>query len=128
MRHIVVACTVVFFLFSCSNKKVPREVLGIEKMQAVYWDYLRADVFANEYVRRDSSKNPSIESARLQQKVFDLHKVSKEKFYKSYEYYLGKPLLLKEMLDTMLVRQPKIHEKENARRRRRDSLKIFKME
>jgi len=107
---------------------MPADILGMEKMQAVYWDYMRADVFANEFVRRDSSKNVPVESARLQQKVFELHKITKETFYKSYDYYLRKPVLLKELLDTMLVRQPKIYEEENMQKRKMDSLPILEVE
>ncbi len=125
MRKIYLVLSLLFFLFSCSKRKVPKDILGLEKMQAVYWDYMRADVFANEFVRKDSSKNPLLESAKLQNKVFALHKISKETFYKSYEYYLGKPLLLKELVDTMLVRQPKIYEEQQLQKRKRDSIPIL---
>ncbi len=128
MRRTSVILCALLFLFSCSKRKIPGNVLGMEKMQAVYWDYIQADVFANEFVRRDSSKDMLIESARLQNKVFALHKVSKETFYKSYQYYLGKPLLLKELLDTMLVRQPKIYEKQQLQKRKRDSIPTLKVE
>lgn len=111
-------------LFSCSQKKSPPGFLGIEKMQSVYWDYMRADAFANEYIRIDTTKNVEVESARLQQKVFKLHKVSRESFYSSYDYYLKNPPLLKQMLDTMLVRQPKLHEEQKKIKQKIDSLSI----
>ena len=120
--------TIVVLMVSCSKRKIPKDILGTEKMQAVYWDYIRADVFANEYVRRDSSKKLLVESARLQDKVFKIHKVSRQAFYKSYEFYLKKPALLKEVLDTMLVRQPKIYEKQQLEKRKRDSLPALKVE
>lgn len=93
-------------LAACSGKsKVPENILEPEKMQAVYWDYIRADIFTNEYIRKDSAKNLALENAKLQQQVFQLHKISKEQFYKSYEYYLNHRELMKDMIDTMLVRQ-----------------------
>ncbi|MBC7933990.1 MAG: DUF4296 domain-containing protein [Rhizobacter sp.] len=82
--------------------------MGPEKMQAVYWDYLRADVYANEFIRRDSSKNTELENARLQLQVFKLHKITREEFYRSYEYYLEHRGMMKDMLDTMLVRQKQL--------------------
>ena len=109
MRYLSLAGILVALLFSsCSKKKVPSEILPPEKMQAVYWDYIRADVFANEFIKRDSSKNVEVENARLQQAVFKLHKVTKVEFYKSYDYYLNHQLLMKEMIDTMLARQQKV--------------------
>lgn len=124
MRLIAIGFSFIVFMLSCSKRKVPKTVLHIDKMQAVYWDYIRADVFANEFVRKDSSKNVLIESARLQQMVFDRHKVSKDEFYKSYNFYLKNPPLLKEMLDTMLVRQPKLYEQQNQKKRVKDSIPI----
>ena len=97
-------------LTACSKSKIPKDVLPPEKMQAVYWDYIKADVFANEFVRRDTSKKLELESAKLQAQVFQLHKISKEQFYRSYNFYLDHSGMMKNMLDTMLVRQKAIME------------------
>lgn len=94
--------------FSCSKPKVPAGIIPPEKMQAVFWDYLRADIYANEFIRKDSGRNVEMENAKLQQQVFMLHKTSREEFYKSYEYYLNHQGQMKLMLDTLLVRQQKI--------------------
>ena len=96
------------FLFSCSNDSFPDNILKPEKMQAVFWDYIRADVFTNEFIKKDSTKNPDVENARLQQQVFTKHKVSKETFYRSYDFYLKHQPLMKNLMDTMLLRQQKI--------------------
>lgn len=90
---------------ACSKPSIPKDVLAPEKMQAVFWDYIKADAFANEFVRRDTSKKLELESAKLQLQVFKQHKISKEQFYKSYEFYLGNKDLMKNLMDTMLVRQ-----------------------
>ena len=79
-------------------------------MQEVFWDFIRTDVYANEIMRRDFTKNVELENAKLQMQVFKLHKVTREEFYKSYEYYLKHEQLMKSMLDTMLVRQQKLSE------------------
>lgn len=98
----------------CSQPGIPKDILKPEKMQAVYWDYLRADIFANEYITRDSSLDDSLENARLQLQVFKLHNITKQDFYKSYEYYLNHRDLMKDMLDTMLVRQKKVEKKKDS--------------
>jgi len=92
-------------LVSCSRSKYPDGVLAPEKMQAVYWDFLRADVYAKELLSKDSSRNIDSANIQFQQRLFEKHKVSKETFYKSYEYYISHQLLMKDMLDTMQVRQ-----------------------
>lgn len=123
MRRIILLALVVS-LVACSKSKLPKDILEPEKMQAVYWDYLRVDIFANEYVRLDSSKNLALENAKLQLQVFQLHKISKEQFYKSYEYYLNHREMMKDMLDTMLVRQKqKIDKSADSLKARRDSIK-----
>jgi hypothetical protein len=109
MKYTLLALFLLIFL-SCSKSKVPDGILKPEKMQAVFWDYIRADVFANEYVRRDTAKNPEVENMKMQQQVFQLHKVTRKEFYDSYEYYLQHQDLMKGMMDTMLVRQQKINE------------------
>lgn len=99
---------IVFLLFGCSGDELPSGVLAPEKMQAVFWDYLKADVYANEFLSTDTSKDAKQENARLQLEVFKKHHVSKADFYKSYQYYLKHEALMKDMVDTMMVRQQKI--------------------
>ncbi|MFT3981649.1 MAG: DUF4296 domain-containing protein [Ferruginibacter sp.] len=107
MRFLFLIITVL--LVSCSHPKTPRGIIEPEKMQAVLWDYMRADIYANENLRIDSTvKNIDLESARLQQQLFAAHKVTKDEFYNSLNYYLQHRDMLKEVLDTMLIRQDRI--------------------
>ena len=106
--RIALVILIAALFFSCSKPKVPAGIIPPEKMQEVFWDYLRADVYANEFIRKDSARNVEMENAKLQQQVFMLHKTSREEFYKSYEYYLNHQSQMKSMLDTMQVRQQKI--------------------
>ena len=97
---------VVLLLGACSdNQKIPKNILPPEKMQAVYWDYIQTDVFANQFVRRDTSQSLDSAGAMLQAQVFKFHKITKDDFYRSYNYYLDHKELMREMLDTMIVRQ-----------------------
>lgn len=98
-----------FFLLilfaACSRSKTPGGVLPPDKMQVVLWDYIRADVYANEFLRADSSLNVNDESAKLQLALFAKHKITKEQFYKSYQYYLNHKGQLKEVLDSVMAVQ-----------------------
>ena len=98
----------VISVLSCSRSKYPDGVLEPEKMQAVYWDYVRADVFTKELMSKDSSLLLDSANVVFQQQLFDKHQISKETFYKSYDYYISHQLLMRDMLDTMLIRQQQI--------------------
>jgi len=101
LRTIAFACTV--FLFSCGDKQaVPRGILKPAIMQKVMWDVLRADAFTFDFIKRDSSKRPEAENVKLQQQIFAIHKVSKEEFYKSYNFYKRHPDLMQPLLDSMI--------------------------
>ena len=93
--------------FSCSKNKMPDGILDPEKMQAVYWDILQADIFTNEFIIKDSSKNLKKENAKLQLAIFKKHNIDRQQYYKSYKYYLAHTNLMKDMIDTMMVRQKK---------------------
>lgn len=93
---------------SCSRSKYPDGILEPEKMQAVYWDYLRADVYTKELLSKDSSLQLDSANVVFQQQLFNKYKISRETFYKSYNFYTSHQLLMRDMLDTMLVRQQQI--------------------
>lgn len=91
------------FLLSCGNKSEQESgILKPDKMQAVLWDVIRADAFTTEYIKKDSSKNDVEENLKLQQQIFAIHHVSKEDFYKSFEYYKRNSGLLKPIMDSMV--------------------------
>lgn len=98
----------IYFLFllmilgSCSGDSLPKEIIPPKKMQDVFWDYLRADVYTTDFIVADSTKNAATENIRLQNIVFTNHKVSKQQFYKSYDYYLEHPELMTSLLDSMM--------------------------
>jgi hypothetical protein len=96
----------VIILFSCSSKStVPRGILEPKVMQSVFWDYIRADVYSRDFIKKDSSKNDTLENIRLQNRVFNYYKISREDFYRSYKYYSAHPELMRNMIDTMLANQ-----------------------
>ena len=60
-----------------------------------------ADAYAELYIKKDSLKSLPAASAALQQKVFDLHHISKDDFYRSYKYYSDKPDEMRIILDSV---------------------------
>ena len=72
-------------------------------MQAVLWDMIKAQAFTDQFVKKDTTKNANNENLKLQQEIFTIHHVSKETFYKSYDYYKSNSGLLNQMLDSIIV-------------------------
>ncbi len=98
-----VFCTILLFcILGCSNNKSRSSgVLPREKMQEVMWDIIGADVFTEQFIKKDSLKNLSFENMQLQNKIFAIHKITKVEFYRSYKYYLAHADQMKIILDSI---------------------------
>jgi hypothetical protein len=101
---VILAMSVLLFACGGSNKKQDNGILKKEKMEAVLWDVLRADAFAFQFVIKDTIKKPEAEMAVLQQKIFAVHKTSRQEFYNSMDYYRAHPDIFQPMLDSMINR------------------------
>lgn len=95
----------IFLMAGCSNKDTNlKGILSKEKMQAVMWDIIGADVFTEQFIKKDSLKNASIENMNMQNKIFSLHGVTREEFKNSYEYYIFHTAQMKLILDSMTAK------------------------
>ena len=104
MNRFVFFLILPFFLMACSEGKVPAGVIPPSKMENVLWDVLLADQTAGYYTQKDSSLNALQEHAGLYQQLFQIHKITKEDFKKSLQYYETHPPLLKPILDSLQKR------------------------
>jgi hypothetical protein len=88
---------------ACSDKnKLPKDVLPQPKMQAVMWDMIRAGDFLNNYVfYRDTSVDKIAETRKWNEKIFQIHKITRDQFDKSYAYYRQHPQLMKAVMDSI---------------------------
>jgi hypothetical protein len=91
------------FLFSCSDK-TNKDILPPEKMEVVLWDLMRADEFALNFIKLDSLKTIRDESLKLYDTIFQIHKIDKDRFKKSFIYYKNNPKLLQPIFDSIEVR------------------------
>ena len=90
--------------FGCGDgKKAPSNLLAKEKMQLVMWDLLEANSFTQRYMKMDTLKNPAIENLQMQQQIFQLHKINKDDFYRSYDYYSSHPDEMRILLDSIVA-------------------------
>ncbi|TXJ22543.1 MAG: DUF4296 domain-containing protein [Chitinophagaceae bacterium] len=90
-------------IMACSDKnKLPKDVLPQPKMQAVMWDMIRAGDFLNNYVfYRDTSVDKIAETQKWNEKIFRIHKITRDQFDKSYAYYRQHPQLMKAVMDSI---------------------------
>jgi 2-succinyl-5-enolpyruvyl-6-hydroxy-3-cyclohexene-1-carboxylate synthase len=85
-------------------------------MEKIIWELTEADVFTQDFISKDSSKNLEKENLKLQLKIFAKNKTDRKTFYKSYDYYLKHEELLKPLLDTIIVRNGRIRESMRLRK------------
>ena len=105
MTRIKILFFTLVLLTSCGgNNKTPDDILKPEKMQAVLWDVIKADAFTTEFIKKDTTKNAANENLKLQQQIFAIHKVTKDVFYESYDYYKNNSIQFKTLLDSMITK------------------------
>lgn len=106
MNRLLLVClsAIVCFSISCTDKdKIPKGVMGKEKMEKVLWDMIQAERFRETFIR-DSSKDLKAETFKLYAQVFEIHKVSKDEFIKSYKFYMSRPDIARDMFDSLATR------------------------
>jgi len=109
MRRYGLMVVLAAVLLSCGDGR-PKGLLKADKMEKVLWDVIRANTYVTQYLSRDTSRSIAGEQIKYQQKVFAFHKISKEDFYTSYDYYLSHPGAMGVVLDSIISKAnaPKI--------------------
>jgi hypothetical protein len=74
------------------------------------WDLMRADAYVIDFVMKDSTRNKKEESAKLYEKIFDIHATTRETFKKSLAFYQSRPDLFKEISDSLRVDDQRSHQ------------------
>ena len=101
------------FLFSCSSgDNVPDSILPPKKIEAVFWDILRADELADQLKLTDTSKSILQLHTELYEKVFILHNISRDEFNKSLHFYQSRPDIFKPILESLYKRSDKAVKKD----------------
>jgi hypothetical protein len=92
----------VLLLFSCSNKN--SHLLVADTMKVVMWDMMRADELFSRLSAKDTVSSMEKRrqfNIRLYEEVFTLHHITKGSFDSTYRYYAARPVLLKQLLDSV---------------------------
>lgn len=90
-----------FISIGCGNNNdIPKEIMQPEKMIPVIWDLTRTETFWESRHFRDSTFTQD-SLYKLYARVFLLHKITKDQFYKSFTWYQMHPDLNKVLLDSL---------------------------
>ena len=94
--------------FACiRDNKVPKDVIPQNQMRKIMWDLMRADAYVTDFVMKDSTRDKKTESAKLYEKIFDIHATSQEAFKKSLVFYQNRPDLFKVISDSLRADEKK---------------------
>jgi|GEM_PF-352941 len=116
MNRLLLVClsATVWCMVSCTDKdKIPKGVLGKEKMQKVLMDMIQAERYRDGFIVYDSSKDQKTETFKLYAQVFELNKISKDEFIKSYKFYMSRPDIAREIFDSLSSQATKLRENLN---------------
>ncbi|MDO6429685.1 DUF4296 domain-containing protein [Flavitalea sp. BT771] len=104
--RIVAGLLCMLLVAACSEKdKIPSGVIGKEEMEKILWDMMLADQYSANYLVKDSARvNVKMETLKLYEEVFRLHKVSRDEFRKSFQFYQERPDITRTMFDSLLAK------------------------
>ena len=97
------------FLSCSSNQHRDRSILSEKQMTDIMWDMLRADMYVQDYVLKDSTKKKDEESTKLYDEIFHIHGVTASQFKKSLNYYQSDPSYFKPILDSLNTKQKEMN-------------------
>ena len=95
-------CFLIFFAFSActpEEKRIPKDILPVDKMKLIVWDMAQASAYASYLKDRDTSVK-TINTAYMAE-VLKLHNISKTDFFKSFNFYQAHPVLNKQLFDSV---------------------------
>jgi hypothetical protein len=102
-----VACILLSIIsfFSCSEREQKKDILPEKEMREVMWDMIRADQYVAAFLSKDSTHSKRDESIRLYDEIFRIHKITREQFKTSFNYYTSQPDLFRPIIDSLAKRK-----------------------
>jgi hypothetical protein len=102
MRKIIaIGILVCFSLTACKHTDAGKQPLPVQTMKLVMWDMLKADEWYLVRSLKDSTLRTKKENIQLFEQVFQIHGITRDRFYSSYRYYEAHPLEMKVLIDSI---------------------------
>ena len=107
MRFLLFIILIILNFGCIRDNKVPKDVIPQNQMRKIMWDLMRADAYVTDFIMKDSTLDKKAESAKLYEKIFDIHSTTLETFKKSLVFYQSRPDLFKAISDSLRVDEKK---------------------
>jgi len=96
--------SIVWLLFisaACNpgDKIIPKDILPVDTMKVIVWDLTQAGAYAS-YLKDTDTSIKKINTVYLAQ-ALKLYKLSKQDFFKSFNFYQAHPVLNKVLFDSV---------------------------
>jgi len=101
MRWVICACF--FLFFGCADKKIPKEVMQPNELKVIVWDMIAADEISSDEIIADTTIKLFGTSIKNYKKVLQIHRLSKEEFFKNLRYYEEHPDHQKVLYDSVMA-------------------------
>ena len=98
-KHLLCCIICVFAACVPEDKKLPKDILPIDKMKLIVWDLTQAGSYAVTLQSKDS--NQKAPNTAYFAAVLKMHHISKNDFFKSFNFYQSHPLLNKQLFDSV---------------------------
>ncbi len=105
----ILAFILLVSFFSCSEKEKRKDILSQNQMEEVMWDLMRADQYVSGFLLKDSTHNKKNESVKLYEEIFFIHKITRDQFKTSFDYYTSRPDLFRPIIDSLSKRKVTTH-------------------
>lgn len=89
----------VFAACTSEDKKIPKDILPLNKMKLIVWDMTQAGEYAMYLQDKDTTKKKY--TTVYLTEVLKLYKINKDDFFKSFKYYQSHPILNKQLFDSV---------------------------
>lgn len=101
MKHYLFYCIILYAFAACTpeDKKIPKDILPVDKMKLIVWDMTQAGAYASYLHEKDTSKK-KLNTAYFVE-VLKLHNISKADYFKSFNFYQSHPLLNQQLFDSV---------------------------
>jgi hypothetical protein len=83
---------------SSGDKKIPKDVLPVDKMKVIIWDLTQAGSYAVILEEKDTSRHLN---TMYMAEVLKMHHITKKDFFKSFNFYQSDPSLNKILFDSV---------------------------
>jgi hypothetical protein len=100
MKRGLVFVLIMSACIACSSgDKIPKNILPVNKMKLIIWDLTQAGSYASYLKDKDTSIKHL--NTMYMAEVLKMYNITKEDFFKSFQYYQSDPSLNKVLFDSV---------------------------